>query len=195
MKNKKPLKEFIYRRPLSGGKLVLLGSLIMFIWSGWECILRYDAMDGMTKAYMNLVKTYNIPIREAIENIWNTPEARQDWINIIVLGAIAVFALFSFFFSRFWKPGFFVIPVCLLVMSYHTSNSLIVRTLNLFESIKYVCAGAMITGESLNIYSALVRKHKYKKRLAEGVKDPLQLPEGKKRKALIPENAQTGFDM
>ncbi|MBR3927385.1 MAG: hypothetical protein IKJ65_00125 [Clostridia bacterium] len=195
MKNKKALKEYIYRRPLLGGKLVLLGALVMFIWSGWECILRYDAMDGMTKAYMNLVKTYNIPIREAIKNIWNTPEARQDWMNIIVLGSISLFGLFAFFFSRFWKPGFFIIPVCVLVMSYSTTDSLIVKTLNLFESIKYVSAGAVIAGEGLNIYSAFVRKHKYKKQLAQGRKAARRLPAHGTSKTLIPEHKKRGIGM
>ncbi len=195
MKNKKALREFIYRKPLAGGKLILLGALVMFIWSGWECILRYDAMDGMTKAYMNLVKNYNIPIREAIKNIWDTPEARQDWINIIVLALIAVFALFSFFFSRFWKPAFLVIPVCAMILFYHTSESLIVRTLNLFESIKYVSAGAIIAGEGLNVYSALQRKRKFKKQLASGKRATRHLPAHGTSKTLIPERKHPGISM
>lgn len=195
MKRKKALREYIYRKPLIGGKLVLLGALVMFIWSGWECILRYDAMDGMTKAYMNLVKTYNIPIREAIENIWNTPEAREDWLNIIILGAIAVFALFSFFFSRFWKPGFLVIPVCALIMFYHTSDSLIVRTLNLFEGIKFVSAGAVMAGEGLNIYSAIQRKRKFRKELKSRKAAPRRLPAHGTSKTLIPERKKPGIGM
>lgn len=187
MKNKKALKEFMYRQPLMGGKLVLLGALVMFIWAGWECILRYDAMDGMTRAYINLVKTYNIPIREAIENIWNTPEARQDWINIIVLASISVFALISFFLSRFWKPGFIIIPMCILVMSYSTTESLIVKTLNLFESIKYLSAGAVMTGEALNIFTAVHRKRLYKKQLSAGKKSRRRLPVQSASKNLLPE--------
>ncbi len=195
MKQKKALREYIYRKPLTGGKLVLLGALVMFIWAGWECILRYDAMDGMTKAYMNLVKTHNIPVREAIQNIWDTPEAREDWLNIIILGAIAVFALFSFFFSRFWKPGFVIIPVCAMVMFYHTSDSLIVRTLNLFEGIKFVSAGAVIFGESLNIYSAFQRKRKFRKQLKVGKKAQRRLPAHGTSKTLIPERKKPGFGM
>jgi len=195
MKNKKALREFIYRKPLAGGKLVLLGALIMFIWSGWECILRYDAMDGMTKAYMNLVKNHNIPIREAIQTIWDTPEARQDWINIIVLAAIAVFALFSFFSSRFWKPGFLVIPVCASILFYHTSDSMLVRTLNLFETIKYVSVGAVMFGEGLNIYSALQRKRKFKKQLAAGRKTARRMPAHGTSKTLIPEHKKRGIGM
>ena len=195
MKQKKALREYIYRKPLIGGKLVFLGALVMFIWSGWECILRYDAMDGMTKAYMNLVKTHNIPIREAIQNILDTPEARADLMNIIVLGAIAVFALFAFFFSRFWKPGFLVIPVCALIMFYHTSDSLIVRTLNLFESIKFVSAGAVIAGESLSICSALQRKRKFRKQLKAGKSAPRRLPAHGTSKTLIPERKKPGFGM
>lgn len=195
MKQRNALREYIYRKPLMGAKLVLLGTLVMFIWSGWECILRYDAIDGMTKAYMNLVKTHNIPIREAISNIWDTPEAREDLMNIIVLGAIAVFALFSFFFSRFWKPGFVIIPVCAMVMFYHTSDSLIVRTLNLFESIKYVSAGAVILGEGMNIYSALLRKRKFKKQLKAGKAAVRRLPAHGTSKTLIPERKKPGFGM
>lgn len=195
MKQRKALREFIYRKPLAGGKLVLLGALIMFIWSGWECILRYDAMDGMTKAYMNLVKNNNIPIQEAIRTIWDTPEARQDWLNIITLAAIAVFALFSFFFSRFWKPGFIVIPACAIIMLYHTSDSLLVRTLNLFEGIKYVSAGAVIFGESLNIYSAFQRKRKFRKALKAGKKAPRRLPAHGTSKTLIPEHKSRGISM
>ena len=195
MKNKKALREFIYRKPLAGGKLVLLGALVMFIWAGWECILRYDAMDGMTKAYMNLVKTHNIPIREAIETIWNTPEARQDWINIIVLAAIAVFALFAFFLSRFWKPGFLVIPMCAMILFYHTSESLLVRTLNLFEAIKLACAGAIICGEGMNIFSALQRKWKYKKQLTAGKKSARRLSSRGTVTALMPGHNQPGIDM
>lgn len=195
MKQRNALREYIYRKPLMGAKLVLLGALVMFIWAGWECILRYDAMDGMTKAYMNLVKTHNIPIREAIQNIWNTPEARADWMNIIILGAIAIFALFSFFFSRFWKPGFVIIPVCAMVMFYHTSDSLIVRTLNLFEGIKFVCAGAVILGEGMNIYSALLRKRKYKKQLKAGKAAKRRLPAHGTSRTLIPEHKSRGISM
>lgn len=195
MKQRNALREYIYRKPLMGAKLVLLGALVMFIWAGWECILRYDAMDGMTKAYMNLVKTHNIPIREAIQNIWNTPEARADWMNIIILGAIAIFALFSFFFSRFWKPGFVIIPVCAMVMFYHTSDSLIVRTLNLFEGIKFVCAGAVILGEGMNIYSALLRKRKYKKQLKAGKAAKRRLPVHGTSRTLIPEHKSRGISM
>ncbi|MBQ1257826.1 MAG: hypothetical protein IIX93_11220 [Clostridia bacterium] len=195
MKQKKALREYIYRKPLIGGKLVFLGALVMFIWSGWECILRYDAMDGMTKAYINLVKTYNIPVREAIQNIWNTPEAREDWLNILILGSIAVFALVSFFLSRFWKPGFLVIPVCVAIMFYHTSESMIVRTLNLFEGIKFVSALAVMSGESMNIYSALQRKRRFLKELKAGKKAPRRLPAHGTSKTLIPERKKPGFGM
>lgn len=195
MKQKNALREYIYRKPLTGGKLVLLGALVMFIWSGWECLLRYDAMDGMTKAYMNLVKAQNVSIREAIQTIWDTPEARADWMNIIILGAIAIFALFSFFFSRFWKPGFVIIPVCVMVMFYHTSDSLIVRTLNLFESVKFVSAGAVIAGESLNIYSAIRRKRKYKKQLKAGKAAKRRLPAHGTSRTLIPEHKSRGISM
>lgn len=195
MKQKKALREYIYRKPLIGGKLVFLGALVMFIWSGWECILRYDAMDGMTKAYINLVKTYNIPVREAIQNIWNTPEAREDWLNILILGSIAVFALVSFFLSRFWKPGFLVIPVCAAIMFYHTSESMIVRTLNLFEGIKFVSALAVMSGESMNIYSALQRKRRFLKELKAGKKAPRRLPAHGTSKTLISERKKPGFGM
>lgn len=185
MKKNKALKEYIYRKPLLGSKLALLGALVMFLWAGWECLLRYDAMDGMTMAYMNLVKNNSIPLREAVETIWNTPEARQDWLNLIVLSSIAVFGLFTFFFSRFWKPGILVIPVCILIMFYHTSDSMIVRTLNLFEAVKLASAGAVVCGETLNIYSALQRKHRYKKQLAQKHRSTRLLSEpGAKKKSL-----------
>lgn len=195
MKKNKALKEYIYRKPLLGGKLVLLGALAMLIWAGWECVVRYDAMDGMTKAYINLAKNNSIPLREAVETIWNTPEARQDWLNLIVLGAVSVFALFTFFFSRYWKIGFLVIPVCALVMLFHTSDSVLLRTLNLFETVKFASAGAVMAGEAMNIYSALVRKRQYKKRLAAKKKSARPLPAHGKRKTLIPERRHPGIGM
>ncbi len=195
MKNTKALKNYIYSRPLAGGKLVLLGALVMMVWAGWECVLRFDAMDGMTKAYMNLVKNNNIPLKEAIRTIWETPEARQDWMNLMVLSSIAVFALIPFFLSRYWKPGFLVIPACVVIMLYHTSDLVIIRTLNLFETVKFVSAGAVMLGEGLNITSALQRKRQYKKQLAASRKAHRRIPVHGSSKTLIPEHKKRGIGM
>ena len=194
MKNTKALKNYIYSRPLAGGKLILLGALVMMVWAGWECVLRFDAMDGMTKAYMNLVKNNDIPLKEALQTIWETPEARQDWTNLFVLSGIAVFALFPFFMSRYWKPGFLIIPACAAIMLYHTSDLVIIRTLNLFEAVKFASAGAVILGEGLNIHSALLRKRRYKKQLSQR-KHTRRIPAHGSAKTLIPEHKKRGLGM
>ena len=172
----------------------MLGALVMMVWAGWECVLRYDAMDGMTKAYMNLVKNNNIPLKEALKTIWETPEARKDWMNLIILAGIAVFALIPFFMSRYWKPGFLVIPACAAIMLYHTSDLVIIRALNLFETVKFASAGAIIFGESLNIHSALHRRRKYKKRLSASRK-ARRIPAHGTTKTLIPEHKKRGIGM
>ena len=192
-RSKKALKNYVYRRPLSGSKLVFLGALAMMIWSVWECVIRVDSFDSIFGVTVRFMKEKGL-LKEYIEQLLNDPASRMELINPVILAAISVFALIVFFSSRYWKPGFFAIPVCAAIMFFHTSDNMIVRTLNLFETIKFASAGAVIAGESMNIASALTRKKQYRKQI-DAHKKERRLPSHGTRKTLIPERRHPEIDM
>ncbi|MBQ3079660.1 MAG: hypothetical protein IJC48_06665 [Clostridia bacterium] len=185
MKKNLLVKRAIYYMPLPGGKLVLLGAFAMLIWAIWECAVRLDAMDGMTKAYFNLVRDGKVTLTEAIENILNTPEAKKDWINPIILSAIALFSIFTMLFHGKWKMTFLYIPVCVLIFFYQTSDNMLVRFMNLFEVIKYGACGAIAAGSLWNTGSALYRRREYFRRLKTR-RDARRLQEGPRSRTMIP---------
>lgn len=191
--NKKALKNYIYRRPLIGSKLVFLGALAMMIWSVWECVIRIDSFDSIFGVTLRFMKEHNL-LKEYIEELLRNPESRMELLNPVILALIALFAFIVFLSSRYWKPGFLAIPLAGLIMFFHTSDNMIVRTLNLFETIKYASAASMIAGEGLNIFSALTRTHQYKKQLAAR-KKARSLPSHGTRKTLIPERRYPEIDM
>ncbi len=192
-RSKKALKNYVYRRPLTGSKLVFLGALAMMIWSVWECVIRVDSFDSIFGVTVRFMKEKGL-LREYIEELLHDPASRMELINPVILAAISLFALIVFFSSRFWKPGFLAIPVCVAIMFFHTSDNMIVRTLNLFETIKFASAGAVIAGESMNIVSALTRKRQYRKQITARKKER-RLPSHGTRKTLIPERRHPEIDM
>ena len=167
MKKNRALRAAIYRTPLPGGKLILLGALVMLIWAVWECAVRIDAMDGMTRAYFNLVKDGKLSLPDAFSNIWNTPKARQDWLNPAYLCLIALFSVIAVFLHNKWKTAFLFVPACVLILFYKPTDSLILSAFNLFEVIKFAAAGAVAVGNGMNVYAALHRRRMYIKRLKE----------------------------
>lgn len=192
-RSKKALKNYVYRRPLTGSKLVFLGALAMMIWSVWECVIRVDSFDSIFGVTVRFMKEKGL-LREYIEELLHDPASRMELINPVILAAIFLFALIVFFSSRYWKPGFLAIPVCAAIMFFHTSDNMIVRTLNLFETIKFASAGAVIAGESMNIASALTRKRQYRKQITARKKER-RLPSHGTRKTLIPERRHPEIDM
>lgn len=193
MKKNKALTNYIYRRPLIGSKLVFLGALAMMIWSVWECIVRVDSFDRIFGVTVRFMKEQGL-LKQYIQELLNDPGARMEILNPVILSGIALFALIVFFTSRYWKPAFLAIPLAALVMFFHTSENMIVRTFNLFETIKFASAGAIIGGEGLNIFSALTRRHKYYKQLKARRKTK-SLPAHGTRKTLIPERRNFELDM
>ena len=192
-RSKKALKNYVYRRPLTGSKLVFLGALAMMIWSVWECVIRVDSFDSIFGVTVRFMKEKGL-LREYIEELLHDPASRMELINPVILAAISLFALIVFFSSRFWKQGFLAIPVCAAIMFFHTSDNMIVRTLNLFETIKFASAGAVIAGESMNIASALTRKRQYRKQITARKKER-RLPSHGTRKTLIPERRRSEINM
>ena len=73
-------------------RLILFGALVMLAWTLWEGAVRYEAVDGVTKAYFGLVREGDITLRRALENLWNTPEARSDLLSFVYLALTAVFS-------------------------------------------------------------------------------------------------------
>ena len=192
-RSKKALKNYVYRRPLTGSKLIFLGALAMMIWSVWECVIRVDSFDSIFGVTVRFMKEKGL-LREYIEELLHDPASRMELINPLILAAISLFALIVFFSSRFWKQGFLAIPVCAAIMFFHTSDNMIVRTLNLFETIKFASAGAVIAGESMNIASALTRKRQYRKQITARKKER-RLPSHGTRKTLIPERRRSEINM
>lgn len=192
-RSKKALKNYVYRRPLTGSKLVFLGALAMMIWSVWECVIRVDSFDSIFGVTVRFMKEKGL-LREYIEELLHDPASRMELINPVILAAISLFALIVFFSSRFWKPGFLAIPVCAAIMFFHTTGNMIFRTLNLFETIKFASAGAVIAGESMNIVSALTRKRQYRKQITARKKER-HLSSHVTRKTLIPERRHPEIDM
>ena len=76
-----------------------------------------EAVDGVTKAYFGLVREGDITLRRALENLWNTPEARSDLLSFVYLALTAVFSVVCLFLRKKWKAGFAIIPLCALVLT------------------------------------------------------------------------------
>lgn len=186
MKKAKAIRRAVYRAPLPGRTLTLYGALIMLAWSVWECIIRVDAMDGVTKAYFRLAREQGTPLYDALRILWDTEEARRDILNPLILGLIALFALIVILLHRRWTPGFAFIPICVAAAFFHTSDSLIVRALNLFETMKLASCAAVAAGSGVKIVCALSRRKRERKRLLQHKQKNARLSHGTSR-TLIPE--------
>jgi len=167
MNKRKAIRRAIYITPLPGGRLIFLAAFIMLVWAVWECSVRIDAMDGMTEAYIRLVKQNSIPLKEAVKTIWETPEARKDWLNPLYLALIALFSVFCMIFRRKWYALFPFLPACVAIVFYQTSDSVVLNLFNLFETVKFASAAGLVFGGGLNAYAAYLRRRMYLKRLAE----------------------------
>ena len=141
-------------------RLILFGALVMLAWTLWEGAVRYEAVDGVTKAYFGLVREGDITLRRALENLWNTLEARSDLLSFVYLALTAVFSVVCLFLRKKWKAGFAIIPLCALVLAYRPATNPILRALNLFELIKDVSAVSVALGAAVNIVSAFPRRKK-----------------------------------
>lgn len=185
MTRKAYLKRAVYCQPLAGRRWMAWGGLVMLIWALWEGMLRFDAMDGMTQAYFQLARSQGTPLMEALKIIWETPQARKDWLNIVYLALIAGLALATLALHRRWKPGFVLIPACVAVFLFHTGHSPLMQLMNLFEGLKAVACGMIAFGAGANIVCALSRLKQAQKRLAEEKKKSVRLAHGTS-KTLIP---------
>lgn len=184
MNRKTALKRAVYKTPLPGRSFIMWGAIIMLVWAAWECVLRVDAMDGMTKAYFTLAREGEISVGRAIQIIWETPQARKDWLNPVYLCSIALLALCSLIFHRRWTPGFAIIPLCVCAAMYTTSDVALVRALNLFETAKIASTAAVALGEGANIACALKRRANASRRLKQAQARPL--PTHGTRRTLVP---------
>ena len=187
MNRKTDLDRAVYRRPLPGSKWVFLGSLLMFVWAVWEFVTCANAVDGVTQAYFELVRRFEISWKEAFTVLWETPKARKSMVNLACLGAIAVFAAAGMLFGRRWKSGFFLIPACGFVFLFHTMENPWLQAINPFELMKTAACAGIWAGSGMNIFAALTRRAAEKKRLEEprrrlshGTEKTL-IPERKKR--------------
>lgn len=141
-------------------RLILFGALVMLAWTLWEGAVRYEAVDGVTKAYFGLVREGDITLRRALENLWNTPEARQDLLSFVYLALTAVFAIVCLCLRKRWRAGFAILPLCALVLTYRPATNPLLRALNLFELIKDVSAVSVALGAAVNIVSAFPRRRR-----------------------------------
>ena len=187
MNRKADLDRAVYRRPLPGSKWVFLGSLLMFVWAVWEFVTRANAVDGVTRAYFELVRRFEISLRDALSVLWETPKARKSIVNLACLGAIAVFAAAGMIWGRKWRSGFFLIPACAAVFLFHTMENPWLQAINPFELMKTAACAGIWAGSGINIASALARRAAERKRLARprrrlshGTEKTL-IPERKKR--------------
>lgn len=167
MKNRKALRRYIYKTPLPGGNIIILGAALLLVWAVWEFAIRYEGAVAVWKGQYQLVEDGYITYEIMIKNILKVPETKNALIIPVVLALIAVFSILTMLFHARWFPAFWVIPLCTLVIFYHTSDSFILRILNLFEAVKLYAGLAVIGGETLNLVVAFSRRFTYKKRLRE----------------------------
>lgn len=167
MKNRKQLKRYIYRTPLPGGNIIILGAALMLVWAVWEFAIRYEGAVAVWKGQYQLVEDGYITYDVMIKNILKVPETKNALMVPVVLALIAVFSIITLLCHARWVPAFFIIPVSALIIFYHTSNSWVLRVLNLFESVKLYSALGIIAGETLNAAVALKRRYACIRRLRE----------------------------
>lgn len=174
MKNRKLLKRCIYKTPLPGGNIIILGAALMLIWAVWEFAIRYEGAVAVWKGQYQLVKDGHITYDIMLQNILKVPETKNALMVPVVLALIGLLAVATLLFHARWVPAFFIIPLTALVLFYHTSNSFILRVLNLFETVKLYAAIGVIAGETLNVITALRRRHVLMKRLQEKARARLE---------------------
>ncbi len=153
-------KHSLPRTIIRENRLLLFGALAMLAWTLWEGAVRLEAVDGITKAYFALVKEGDITLGRALENLWNTPEARRDLLSFVYLALTAMFSVFCLLMRRHWKAGLAILPLCALVLSYRPATNPLLHALNLFELIKDVSVAAVALDAAANIVSPLLERRK-----------------------------------
>ena len=177
MKNKRALKQYVRSRSFPGEKFILLGALAMLLWAFWECAIRFDLAVDYVKSHYRYVEKGVLTLRQVLEINLYTAETYSTVIVPLILACIALFAVIVILLHDHWVPSFFIIPVAVLIMFFHTSDSVFVRILNMFEGIKFASCGVVIGGQVLNTASAIYRIRGYRKRLRE--KERKRLAAGK----------------
>lgn len=162
IKRKKP-QTYVIRE----NRFILFGALVMLAWTLWEGAVRLEAVDGFAKAYFTLVKEGDITLRRALENLWNTPEARRDLLSFVYLALTAVFSVVSLLLRKRWKASFAILPLCVLVLIYRPATNPLLRALNLFELIKDVSAVSVAIGAGVNLVAAIPSRRRLDKSKAE----------------------------
>ena len=150
-------KSYINRvlksKRFTGSRLVLLGALCVLLWAISEWFIRWDAMDGLWKAYFNLAKKNDIPLLSAVKNLWDTKEARKDLIVLAFLALSAVFSAAVIVFHDFRRITIFTLIASAGIAAYDPYRSIWPLIFNLSTITRLGGCALMAVGSAIKLFS------------------------------------------
>jgi hypothetical protein len=193
MRTDDPRKAYVRKklkaRTLPGSELVLCGALVLLIWALGDFLTRLDAMDGLLKVEFNRIQQGKATLGETVGDIWSEPEARRDFLTLIVLAFSCLLGIFGIVTHRM-RTGIATLVGGTIVLAYDPSRSLILKLVNYNTYVRLTACAILIVGSIIKIIYVLSAKRKYyakydKKHLPE-VRERVPINSNGSSKTLIP---------
>ena len=193
MRTDDPRKAYVRKklkaRTLPGSELVLCGALVLLIWALGDFLTRLDAMDGLLKVELNRVQQGKATLGDTVGDIWSEPEARKDFLTLIVLAFSCLLGIFGIVTHRM-RTGIATLAGGAIVLAYDPSRALILKLVNYNTYVRLAACVILIAGSIIKIIYVLAAKRKYyakydKKHLPE-VHERVPINSNGSSKTLIP---------
>lgn len=190
-------KEYVreHLRPIRfrGAGLILLGCIVLLIWSVSELVTRVDAMDGMVMAYFKLVKNGDITLMTALKNLADSPEALKDlWTPVYLLGVALLSLLFSLMNGR-RASLYTALPLTIMVLLTGPGGTIFTPLFTVPFVVKAASAALIVVGCAFTVTDMRVQKkliaRRYRKLAKKQAARDVAIAHGRKN-TLIPERTK-----
>lgn len=165
MINRKALKRAVYRYPLSGWRMILLGALITLAWTLPEIITRYEGIIAAADWVSKLKEENQTVTNQQILNALLNSKERAFILKFIYTCGCALFALIAAAFMFRLTPSILMIPCCALIATYDLNDSTLLSMLNVLTTAKLASACVIALGAGVNIIVYYKRKEEYIRKL------------------------------
>ncbi len=164
MRTGDPRKAYVRKKlkakTLPGSELVLCGALVLLIWALGDFLTRLDAMDGLLKVELNRIQQGRSTLSDTLSDIWSEPEARRDFLTLIVLAFSCLLGVFGIITYRMCT-GMATLVGGVIVLFYDPTRSLILKLVNYNTYVRFAACAILIAGSLIKIVYVIAKKRKY----------------------------------
>ena len=164
MKTGDPRKAYVRNKlktkALPGGELILCGALVLTVLLLGDLLNRIDAMDGLLKVEINRIQQGKSTVAETVNEIWSEPEARKDFLTLIMLAFGCMLGIFGIITHKM-RTGVATLIGGTIVLAYDPSRSFILKLINYNTYVKIGACALLIVGSLIKILYIYAVKRQY----------------------------------